>query len=73
MKVAIVLSTPRASGNTSQLTKLGQKHLTAHLLNLSKYAISGYDYHSNNLSDDFITVMDKLLVYDHIIFAPPIY
>ena len=73
MKTAIVLATSRANGNTHQLVDLYLKHQSCDLFSLKDYAISPYDYQHNNQNDDFITLINVLVKYDHLIFATPVY
>ena len=73
MKTAIILATSRADGNTHQLVDLYLKHQPCDLFNLKDYVISPYDYQHNNQNDDFITLINVLVKYDHLIFATPVY
>ncbi|VAW86504.1 hypothetical protein MNBD_GAMMA18-336 [hydrothermal vent metagenome] len=73
MKTAIILGTSRKNGNTSQLVDLFLQHTKADLFNLSDFVMSPFDYEHNNADDDFLPLIDKVLGYEHIIFATPVY
>lgn len=73
VKTAIILGTARLEGNTHKLVKCYQKHQSADVFCLSDYAISMYDYEHRNQEDDFIALAQKLLHYDHLVFATPMY
>ncbi|VAX38270.1 hypothetical protein MNBD_UNCLBAC01-2044 [hydrothermal vent metagenome] len=73
MKTAIILGTSRKNGNTSQLVDVFLQNTKADVFNLSDFIMSPFDYEHNNLSDDFLSLIDKVLNYEYIIFATPVY
>jgi len=73
MKTAIVVGSARHKGNTVQLSREVAAKMPATLFNLSDYNISPFDYEFNHHNDDFIVLMKKLISYDRIIFATPVY
>jgi len=73
VNTAIVLGTSRKNGNTHKLVELYQNNKSADVFFLSDYSISIYDYEHKNKDDDFIGLAKKLLEYDHLVFATPMY
>ena len=73
MKVAIVLGTSKSDGNTRALVDAFTLKAEADIFDLSLLNISFYDYLHKNNDDDFLPLLKKLITYDHIIFATPIY
>lgn len=73
MSTAIILGTSRINGNTHNLVKLYQEYQHADVFCLMDYSISIYDYEHKNSGDDFISLARKLIKYNHLIFATPMY
>jgi len=73
MKTAIVVGSARNNGNTVKLSVDLAAKMSATLFNLSDYNISAFDYEFNHVDDDFIMLMKKLLGFDRIILATPVY
>ena len=73
LKTAIVLGSSRAQGNTFKLADVVAQQQGAILFNLADYDVKPYDYAHNNDDDDFNQLIDKLLTYDQILFASPVY
>lgn len=73
LKIAIILGTSRKNGNTHQLVDEYARNYSAHVFDLSEYDFSGFDYEHKNTNDDFLPLIEKLLTYDHLIFATPVY
>lgn len=72
-KTAIILGTARSNGNTAELTNTIAKKIDATIFDINKYNILPFDYEHKNKDDDFISLIKKILSYDNIIFATPIY
>ncbi len=72
MKTAIIIGTSRANGNTSQLARYVASKVCADYFNLADYKIEPFDY-DNNYHDDFSSLIKKLLSYEQLIFATPMY
>jgi multimeric flavodoxin WrbA len=70
---AIVFSSSRAQGDTSQIVQYLRNQSAATLFDLSQYSISFYDYDHRNRDDDFLPLMSKLIEFEHIVFATPMY
>ncbi|WP_367007990.1 NAD(P)H-dependent oxidoreductase [Vibrio cholerae] len=73
MKFAVVLGTSKSDGNTRKLVEVFQASTDTTLFDLSDYAISFYDYEHMNRNDDFIHLINKLVEFDHLVFASPVY
>lgn len=72
MKTAIVLGSSRSKGNTGALAGAVQQELGAELFDLADYQIQPYSYKYDQ-QDDFLSLIDKLLNFDRIILASPMY
>lgn len=72
MKTAIVLGSSRSKGNTGALARAAQQKLGAELFDLAEYTIQPYSY-EHEPQDDFMFLMDRLLSYDRLILASPMY
>ena len=68
-----VLASARRNGNTGRLIDWVSKSLAIDVIDVSVMNISPYDYDHKNINDDFIPIMDKVLGYEKIIFASPVY
>lgn len=73
MKTVVVLGSSRSNGNTGKIVEIFRSTFEADLIDLSKLNISYYDYEHRNRDDDFLPTMRKIVGYDLIIFATPIY
>lgn len=71
MKTAIILATARQNGNTHNFVQEVMKVVPADLINLAEYNILPLNYNLQN--DDFIGIIEKLVKYDHLAFASPVY
>ncbi len=73
MNVAIILGSSRSKGNTYNKIQKLKEQTDWHLFDLNNYNFSYYDYEHLNKEDDFIPLMKKLMDYDVLIFATPVY
>ncbi|MEP0177368.1 MAG: NAD(P)H-dependent oxidoreductase [Paraglaciecola sp.] len=73
MTTAILFSSSRAAGDTFHIVKYLSDNSAIQMFNLSEYNISFYDYEHQNNADDFLPLMAKLVQFEHIIFATPMY
>jgi multimeric flavodoxin WrbA len=74
MPGAIALfSSSRRNGNTGQLMDCIAKELDIEVVDLATKNISAYDYEHRNRNDDFEPLMKRILGFDRIIFASPVY
>src|SRR6266481_5350981 len=68
-----LFSSSRRRGNTGQLMDRIALELNVEVINLTRLRVSSYDYDHLNRHDDFEPLMQRVLAYDQIIFATPIY
>ncbi|MCP4909835.1 MAG: NAD(P)H-dependent oxidoreductase [Bacteroidetes bacterium] len=73
MKRIIVQGSSRSNGNTNKIVQFLQNHLECDFIDLSECDIRQYDYKNRNQNDDFLTTIEKIVEYDLIIFATPVY
>jgi multimeric flavodoxin WrbA len=74
MTSAIVLfASSRRNGNTGQLIDQLAELIELEMIDLSELRIAEYDYDHKNRGDDFEKVMDRVLSFEKVIFASPIY
>jgi multimeric flavodoxin WrbA len=74
MPSAIALfSSSRRNGNTGQLIDRIAKELGIEVVDLTLKNISAYDYEHRNRDDDFEALMKRVLAFDQIVFATPVY
>lgn len=73
MKRIIIQGSSRSKGNTYKIVQLLREALSAEVIDLKDYSIGQYDYEYANRDDDFLPLMRKLVEYDMIIFATPVY
>jgi multimeric flavodoxin WrbA len=73
MKTVMIQGSSRSGGNTRQIIEIFRKNHEADVIDLSQLNIGFYDYEHRNNSDDFLPTMKKIVEYDLIIFATPVY
>ena len=73
-KTVVIFGSSRSFGNTRKvLDKLVELKNDIDIIDLNAYNIGYFDYEFKNKDDDFIKVMEKVITYNTIIFATPIY
>lgn len=73
MNIAIILGSSNSQGNTYQLAKHFTEHNKATIFDLADFEMSFYDYQHKNQQDAFLPLIEKLLSFDHWVFASPVY
>ena len=73
LKIAVILGTSKSDGHTHRLAKEFTALSNATVFELTNYNISFYDYAHENRGDDFLSLINKLADFDHIVFASPVY
>ncbi|KGK01193.1 flavodoxin family protein [Thalassotalea sp. ND16A] len=68
-----IFSSARANGNTEKLLNSFALNTDIDIIDLSDYSFSEYDYEYKNQDDDFMPLIEKMLSYEKIIFASPVY
>ena len=73
MRQIIIFGSSRSFGNTRKTVNdiIGQANVE--LVDLNNLDITPYDYEHRNLSDDFIPLIERIVTYDKIIIATPVY
>lgn len=69
----ILFASSRRHGNTGRLADRIANELEAELIDLGEKNISAFDYEHRNRNDDFEPLMEKVLGFDNIVFASPVY
>jgi multimeric flavodoxin WrbA len=73
-KTVIILGSSRSHGNTRKvIDELLSIKSDIDILDLNEYNIGYFDYGFKNKDDDFFTLIQKVLEYETIVFATPIY
>lgn len=72
-EVVALLGSARRNGNTGQLLDDVARELSCDVVDLASLKISAYDYSHQNQQDDFLPTVRRLLQYEKIIFASPVY
>jgi len=63
----------RRHGNTGQLIDHIAEGLDLEIVDLAQLRIAPYDYEHRNRGDDFEPLMTRVLDFDHILIASPVY
>jgi len=69
----IVMGSSRSDGETRKMVDEFAAASGADIIDLRDKNISYFDYEDKNKNDDFIPTMEKVLEYDRIVFATPVY
>ena len=69
----IIYSSARKNGNTSQQVGEYVERSPVSVVYLDEFKILPYRYDQQYESDDFYTLFDNLLTYQHWVFASPVY
>jgi multimeric flavodoxin WrbA len=74
MKKLIILGSSRKDGDTKKMVDELVKVTDWDLIDLNDYRFSYYDYEHQNLTDDYLGLMRRIIAnYDVLIFATPVY
>lgn len=73
MKIVIIQASARSDGHTYQIIQSFQKYHPSTVIDLKQYQIAPYSYQHEYTDDDFLPIMRKVVNYDTIIFATPVY
>lgn len=68
-----LFSSSRRNGNTGQFIDRIASELDIEVVSLDDLRMSAFDYQHRNRDDDFEPLMARVLTYDQIVFATPIY
>jgi len=73
LKTLALFSSSRRRGNTGQFMDRIASELNIEVVDLVSLHLSPYDYDHRNRNDDFEPLMERVLAYEQVIFASPIY
>lgn len=73
MSKVIIFGSDRSFGNTRKAVDKILGNDGIELIDLKKLNITPFDYEHSNRNDDFISLIEKLIVYDTWIIATPVY
>ncbi len=68
-----LFASSRRHGNTGQLMDRIAAELQIEVVDLASMRMSGYDYEHRNRGDDFEPLMQRILEFDQLILASPVY
>jgi multimeric flavodoxin WrbA len=68
-----LFASSRRNGNTGQLLDCIASELEIEVIDLAERNMSCYDYEHRNRSDDFEPLMQRVLAFEQIILASPVY
>jgi len=68
-----LFASSRRNGNTGRLMDRIASQLGIEVVDLSAQRMSAYDYEHRNRADDFEPLMKRVLEFDQVIFASPVY
>lgn len=72
-RIVVIFSSSRRNGNTGRLMDSVNASINAEVVDLNNYSIGHFDYEHRNENDDFLPLINKVLGYDTIVFASPVY
>jgi len=73
MRQIIIFGSSRSFGNTRRVVNDIIAQSNIELVDLNTLDITPYDYEHRNKSDDFIPLIERIVTYDKIIIATPVY
>jgi multimeric flavodoxin WrbA len=68
-----LFSSSRRNGNTGKFVDRIATNLNIEVIDLARVRMSPYDYEHNNRDDEFEPLMKRVLDYEHLLFATPVY
>lgn len=69
----IILGSSRSEGNTRHLVNTIFQNKEHHIIDLNQHNINYYTYDNRHADDDFLILAARMVQYEHIIFATPVY
>jgi multimeric flavodoxin WrbA len=69
----VIFGSSRSDGQMRRATNEALAHVAHEFVDLSKLSISPYDYDHKNQHDDFLPLMERVITFDDIILASPVY
>jgi multimeric flavodoxin WrbA len=72
-KYIIILGSSRSDGHTKAVIQAFDPDCQIDRVDLNDLRITPFDYTHQNKNDDYIPLMEKIIAFDHIILATPVY
>lgn len=72
-KAIVIFASSNEDGNTAKLLKSLDNLLDLEIIKLNDYNIGFFDYKLKHKADDHLPLVRKILEYDKVIFACPVY
>ena len=72
-KTLIIMGSARSDGNTRKIVDVIMTKTGADFIDLTTHKISYFDYEHRNKNDEFVSIATKMVDYEQIIFATPVY
>ena len=69
----IIFASSGQNGNTAKLRDAFNSIANFDVIDLTELDIGFFDYEHKNKDDDFLPTIEKLVGYEHIVFASPVY
>ncbi|MFT5166446.1 MAG: multimeric flavodoxin WrbA [Saprospiraceae bacterium] len=69
----LINGSARGDGNTKMICKYVSQISSAPIFDLNDFNIGYYTYDHSNSSDDFFPLMEKIITFDTLVFATPVY
>jgi multimeric flavodoxin WrbA len=69
----VILGSARGNGETFQAIHIAFPRGGVDIVDLLSLSISPYDYDGKNADDDFVSVVERMLKAEDIVFATPVY
>lgn len=69
----IILGSSNSHGDTRKIVEAVREKINADLIDLNDLNIGYFDYEFKNQDDDFFKTIERILEYENIIFASPVY
>jgi multimeric flavodoxin WrbA len=73
LNAVALFSSSRRNGNTGKFVDRIATNLNIEVIDLARVRMSPYDYEHNNRDDEFEPLMKRVLDYEHLLFATPVY
>lgn len=73
MNQIILIGSSRSNGNTRDVVTQIIEDIDIPIVDLSMLNISPYDYEYRNRTDDFMPLIERIIIFDTIVLATPVY
>jgi multimeric flavodoxin WrbA len=73
LSTIVLFASSRRAGNTGAVVDRIAAALAVEVVDLAQVRMSAYDYAHQNRADEFEPLMERILGYDQLVFAAPVY